>query len=224
MLLLAADTSGKDGSIALVRGEAGGTAEMLESGSLDGGAFSAHLVPQIAALLSRRRFSKKDIGGFVVVSGPGSFTGLRVGLAAIKGLAEVLGKPIAAVSLLEAIALAGGVKGKVTSALDAGRQQIYLGEYQVSEGVALRINESLVRRDEVLQLVRGAVVVTPSSEIAGLVQGAGSSVRLIPAPDLGSIAALGWKKMLAGETVAPESLDANYISRTSVEVVLKGGV
>ena len=124
ILLLAVDTSGKDGSIALVRGEAGGTSEMLESNSLEGGAFSAQLVPQIAALLSRQGFSKKDIGGFVVVSGPGSFTGLRVGLAAIKALAEVLGKPIATVSLLEAIALVAGIKGRVTAALDAGRQQI----------------------------------------------------------------------------------------------------
>lgn len=216
MLLLAADTSSRDGSIALVRGEVGGTCEMLEPRGLDGGAFSAQLVPQIAALLSRHGFSKKDIGGFVVVSGPGSFTGLRVGLAAIKALAEVLGKPIAAVSLLEVIALAAGVKGKVRGALDAGRQQIYVGEYQVSSGAASRIRENLVTRDEFLDLVQGASIVTPSSEIEVLLQGAGIPARQIPAPDLGSIAALGWKKILAGETVEPESLEANYISRTSV--------
>ncbi len=224
MLLLATDTSGKDGRIALVRGNADGTCQLLESSSLDGGAFSAQLVPQIAELLSKHGFGKNDIGGFVLVSGPGSFTGLRVGLAAVKALAEILGKPIAAVSLLEATALASGEKGKVTSVLDAGRQQVYVGEYQISRCVASRINESLATRNEFLDLFREANIVTPSSEIAAVVRGAGISVRLIPAPDLGLVADLGWNKILAGETVAPENLEANYISRTHAEVLLKGGL
>lgn len=71
MLLLVADTSGKDGGIALVRGAANRTSQLLESRTLDGGAFSAQLIPQIAALLSKHGFGKKDVGGFVVVSGPG---------------------------------------------------------------------------------------------------------------------------------------------------------
>ena len=229
MLLLAVDTSGKDGSIALVRGEADGTCELLESTRLDGGAFSAQLVPQIAALLFRRGFSKKDIGGFVVVSGPGSFTGLRVGLAAIKALAEVLAKPIAAVSLLEAVALAGGLKGRVTAALDAGHQQVYVGEYEISEhrvsaGTACRINENLVTRDGFLDILRGANMVTSSSELAVLAQEAGIPLRVVAAPDLAFISALGWTKMLAAETVLPENLEANYISRANVEVLSKGGV
>jgi len=70
---------------------------------LAGGAFSAQLVPQIAALLEKHGYSKHDLGAFAVASGPGSFTGLRVGLAAIKALAEALQKLIAAVSLLEAV-------------------------------------------------------------------------------------------------------------------------
>ncbi len=109
MLLLAADTSGKHGSIALARCGPESACEVIEVVPLEGGTFSAQLVPQIAALLTKHGFSKTDIGGFAVVSGPGSFTGIRVGLAAIKALAEVLEKPIAAVSLLEAIAVSGGV-------------------------------------------------------------------------------------------------------------------
>ena len=105
MLLLAVDTSGKNGSIALARVTPGQSEiEVLEVVPLAGGAFSAQLVPQIAALLEKHGHSKSDLGGFAVVSGPGSFTGLRVGLAAIKALAEVLQKPIVAVSLLEAVA------------------------------------------------------------------------------------------------------------------------
>src|ERR1700681_5064112 len=103
MLLLAADTSGKHGTIALAQCAGEGCA-VIEVVPLEGGTFSAQLVPQIAALLTKHGFNKTDMGGFAVVSGPGSFTGVRVGLAAIKALAEVLQKPIAAVSLLDAIA------------------------------------------------------------------------------------------------------------------------
>ncbi len=222
MLLLTANTSGRDGSIGLVRGEADGICDLLESKRLNGGAFSAQLVPQIAALLSQHEFTKKDIGGFVVVSGPGSFTGLRVGLAAIKALAEVLAKPITAVSLLEAIAMESGIKGTVMAALDAGRQQVYVGEYEISYESARRINESLVTGEEFLQLLPGANIVTPSSELAELTKGAGIHSQVIAAPDLRSIAALGWRKMLAGETLLPEDLEANYISRTHAEVLSTG--
>src|SRR5579859_3210505 len=103
MLILGVDTSGKDGSIALVKFEQG-SVRALEVVGLEGGTFSAQLVPQISDALNRHALSKCDIDGFAVVSGPGSFTGLRVGLAAVKGLSEVLRKPLAAVSLLEAVA------------------------------------------------------------------------------------------------------------------------
>ena len=89
MLILAADTSGKQGSIALAECGTGGCS-VVEIVPLTGGTFSAQLVPQIAALLEKHGHSKSDLGGFAVASGPGSFTGLRVGLAAIKALAEVL--------------------------------------------------------------------------------------------------------------------------------------
>src|SRR5215469_18552532 len=113
MLLLSADTSGKHGSIALVRCHENGSCQSNEVVPLLEGTFSAQLVPQIASLLSKHGLSKKDIGGFAVTTGPGSFTGLRVGLAAIKALAEVLAKPIAAVSLLEAVAVAAATRGTI---------------------------------------------------------------------------------------------------------------
>src|SRR5215470_6901690 len=102
MLILGVDTSGKNGSIALVEFE-GEASQTLGVVSLEGGTFSAQLVPQISALLSKHNLTKRHIDAFAVASGPGSFTGLRVGLAAVKALAEVLQKPIAAVSLLEVV-------------------------------------------------------------------------------------------------------------------------
>ena len=97
MIVLAVDSSGKEGSLALARAKSS-TLEIVEVVNLEGGNFSARLVPQMAALLSKHSLARGDLAGFAVTVGPGSFTGLRVGLAAVKGLAEALEKPIAAVS------------------------------------------------------------------------------------------------------------------------------
>src|SRR4051812_32733689 len=101
MLLLAVDTSGRNGSLALVRAEEH-SFETLAIESLEGRMYSAQLIPALENALKKTRLSTKDLDGFAVASGPGSFTGLRVGLSTIKGLAEVTGKAIAAVSVLEA--------------------------------------------------------------------------------------------------------------------------
>src|SRR5436853_7929248 len=146
MLLLAADTSGKHGSITLGRCETDGACDALEVVALAGGTFSAQLVPQIAALLTKHNFDMQQIDAFAVASGPGSFTGLRVGLAAIKALAEVLAKPIAAVSLLEAVSVAGQSHGRVMAALEAGRGEVYAGEYEVAERAEM-LNERLLTKD-----------------------------------------------------------------------------
>src|SRR5438067_13577464 len=159
MLVLGVDTSGKYGGIALAKCEPDQSCDIFEVVSLAGGTFSAQLTPKIAELLEKHHFQKKDIGAFAVVSGPGSFTGLRVGLAAVKALAEVLAKPIAAVSLLEAVAMAGGVEGDVIAALDAGRNEVYAGEYEVG-ATSKRHSERLLTREEFLEAAIAKTVIT----------------------------------------------------------------
>jgi tRNA threonylcarbamoyladenosine biosynthesis protein TsaB len=222
MLLLAADTSGKHGSIALARGDAR-SFEPLEVVPLAGGTFSAQLVPQIADLLSRHRFSKNDLDAFVVASGPGSFTGLRVGLAAIKGLAEVLRKPIAAVSLLEVLVVAGNLEGSVVAALDAGRGEVYAGEYEAGGASARLERESLLNEEEFVALARGklAVVVTPDKPALEWAHKHGLQALLVEHPRSDALARIGLKKLLAGETVAPAELEANYIRRSDAEIFAK---
>jgi len=229
MLLLAADTSGKHGSIALARLPQQSTShqdseqiEVIETVPLAGGTFSAQLVPQIAALLSKHGFKKEDIGAFAVASGPGSFTGLRVGLAAIKALAEVLGKPIAAVSLLEAVSVAGQSQGRVMAVLDAGRGEVYAGEYEVAERAEM-LNERLLTKDEFAASAEGWTVVTPDQSIADMARSAGLAVRQVERPRSDAIARLGWQKIRAGETVSPEELEANYIRRSDAEIFSKSG-
>src|SRR5580704_16515929 len=221
MLLLAADTSGKHGSIALARCETGTHCEVIEVVPLDGGTFSAQLVPQIAALLAKHSFTKQDVGGFAVVTGPGSFTGLRIGLAVIKALAEVLAKPIAAVSLLEAIAVAGAAHGRVTAVLDAGRGDVYAGEYEVTSSGARLNGEKLLSRSELIESAADSIVLTNDKRLIEAGRSAGLQVKEIELPRSDVIARLGWKKILAGEIVSPGELDANYIRR-SAEIFSKG--
>ncbi len=73
-------------------------------------------MPAISSLLGQNGFDKKDVGGFVVVSGPGSFTGLRVGLATVKGLCEVLRKPLATVSMPVAAKCTSAITGFLLAA------------------------------------------------------------------------------------------------------------
>ena len=226
MLLLVTDTSGKNGSVALAQaGEAmsAGKVQVIENVPLSGGTFSAQLVPQIAALLAKHGFKKTDIGAFIVVSGPGSFTGLRVGLAAIKGLAEILRKPIVAVSLLELIALASGNEGKVLSALDAGRGEVYAGEYEVTREVAHVLREQLISKSELLSAGVSSLISTPDATLAGMARDAGLNVFKIETVSVRMIAQLGWGKLRDGETVTPEQLEANYIRRTDAEIFAKTG-
>jgi tRNA threonylcarbamoyladenosine biosynthesis protein TsaB len=219
-LILAVDTSSRNGSIALAQSE-GEDCSVVELVPLMGGTFSAQLVPQIAALLKKHSFSKHDIGGFAVASGPGSFTGLRVGLAAIKGLAEVLAKPIAAVSLLEGLAIAAGVPGKVTAVLDAGRGEVYAGTYEVSGKTARRLEENLLSRAEFLNAILNSNIVTPDPTIAAETRNAGARVIEVAPIRSDAIAPVGWKKIRAGDTISAEELEANYIRRSDAEIFSK---
>ena len=226
MLILAIDTSWKHGSLALVRGD-GESFELLETASLTGGAFSAELVPQIASALARRNIRKQEIDGFAAVSGPGSFTGLRVGLAAIKGLVEVLKKPIATVSVLEALAITSGLSGRVFAALDAQRGEVFMGEYRVEQKTLQATSlhpESLLTREAFLAaLPVGSTVVTPDASIAALAFPAGTELRQIERPDAAAVARIGLRKVLAGQTVSVEALDANYVRRSDAEIFSKPG-
>jgi tRNA threonylcarbamoyladenosine biosynthesis protein TsaB len=221
MILLAVDSSGREGSLALAR--AGDSAlEIVEIVNLDGGNFSAQLVPQIAALLAQHRFTHRDLGGFAVAVGPGSFTGLRVGIAAIKGLAEALEKPIAAVSRLEAVARASEKQGSVIAALDAGRRQAFVGEYEFSTESTSRAKGHLLSWEELAVVAAGRPVLTPDKNLAEALRQLGANVVEIHNPRADIIARLGWKKLLAGDIADVATLEANYIRRTDAEILIYG--
>jgi tRNA threonylcarbamoyladenosine biosynthesis protein TsaB len=223
MLLLSLDTSGREGSMALARALPD-TLETLDLVSLAGGAFSARLIPELALLLERNTLQKGDLGGLVVISGPGSFTGLRVGLAAIKGLAEILQIPIAAVSMLEVVATRATSEGPVIAALDAGRREVYVGEYELARSEPKLVGESLVSREQFLALLDahpGAELISPCPDLCQLAS-LHLHVRQIDWPDAGRVARTGFRKLRSGNTSSPETLEANYIRRPDAEISPSG--
>src|SRR5271157_6041406 len=107
-LLLAIDTCGPSGSVALGR-LSGQFVEILGQIELAGRSYSATLVAAVEELLVRGGVTLREVGAIVAVNGPGSFTGVRVGLSAVKGLAEGAQIRVLAVSRLEVFAAASGV-------------------------------------------------------------------------------------------------------------------
>jgi tRNA threonylcarbamoyl adenosine modification protein YeaZ len=122
MLVLGVDTCGPSGTVALARVGVG-RVELLGQAELAGKRYSATLVSAVEGLLNGHGVKLADVGAIVVVHGPGSFTGVRVGLSAVKGLAEPGQIPVVAVSRLAVLAAKAGVG---SAALDAHRHEVFL--------------------------------------------------------------------------------------------------
>ena len=226
MFILGIDTTGKSGGVTLAQGD-DAAFRVIASAPISDGTFSAQLVPTVAEMLGNYGFSARDIAGFAVASGPGSFTGLRIGLSAVKGLAEVLHKPIATVSVLEALASRSEARGPVVAALDAGRAEAFVGLYVVDpeRKSVTCLDESLRSNAELLEHIESTpqpILVTSDESVAQLVSATRAVVELVARPDSELIARLGLRKLLRGETVAVEALDANYLRRSDAEIFSKG--
>jgi tRNA threonylcarbamoyladenosine biosynthesis protein TsaB len=223
MLILGIDTSGKSGGVTLAEAEHADF-RVLGSSPIAGGTFSAQLVPTVAAQLQQNNRRVCQIDALAVVSGPGSFTGLRVGLSAVKGLAEVLEKPIVTVSLLEALASLSPQNGQVIAALDAGRSEVFFGVYELQKGAAAVIAEQLLTDHEFLEEVRRSdrAVITSDESVAHKLADARIEVNFTQRPDSTLVAKIGARKLAAGDTTSVEALDANYLRRSDAELFFKG--
>jgi tRNA threonylcarbamoyladenosine biosynthesis protein TsaB len=128
-LILAVDTTGNPGSIALVAEDSGSAYQVIEEVQLDSPeGFGQVLFGEIDALLARAGAGVRDLAAFASASGPGSFTGVRIGLAAAKGLGEATGRPVIAVSNLQALAFYGSALLRAV-VMDARRGEVYGAVY-----------------------------------------------------------------------------------------------
>ena len=220
MVVLAVNTSGGHGTVALCRGDAARFG-VLGLTSLEGGTYSARLIPAIGDLLHSAGLTKSQIDGLVVVDGPGSFTGLRVGLSTVKALCEILQKPLATVSMLEALAITYGNEGEtVTAVLDAGRGEVYVGEYRVGSACASRMQHSIEKLEAFVKRTHSipSRIVTTFPKLAGALAASSAAATVIDPLEADAIAQIGLRKLLAGETADPRTLDANYIRRSDAEL------
>jgi tRNA threonylcarbamoyladenosine biosynthesis protein TsaB len=240
MLILAVDTSTRTGSAALLRD----TEVIAEVSGYEEEPYSSRLFRDVALLQDRAGFRIKEIDVFAVAAGPGSFTGLRVGLTAVKAWSEIHGKPIAAISGLEAIASEhpeGGHGGTTTAAflapfLDGRRGQIFGAIYRRiagnGGGLVLDSEESILSVDEFLLLVKerpaGRVqLVSPTPEVLPADRMRGFPPETQPvrvsaalAPAIGR---LGFECAKRGELIDAIRLDANYVRRSDAESKWKDG-
>lgn len=224
MNILAFDTATQSCSIALMTdGKL-----VAESTSAVKGTHTRRLMPMIDRLLSRVEIPMDDLDGFAATVGPGSFTGLRIGISTLKGLAAATQKPIVGVSTLEVLAhQCSGDTEIINPVLDARKNEVYYSLYRRTlEGpVALTSERSgtpedlaatiespctfigdgvSVYRDEIRALLGQYAFFAPESE--NVIQAA-------------VVAALGFKRLSAGNVDDPMVIAPHYIRRSDAEKV-----
>jgi tRNA threonylcarbamoyladenosine biosynthesis protein TsaB len=215
MLTLAVDTTADWGSIAVA--DENGTKEEIELSAPRG--FSHVLFGAMGELLKRHSLTAEDVQLFAGASGPGSFTGVRVGLAAIKGLAETLARPAVAVSNLEALA-AFGRNPRRAVVIDAHRGEVFAALYDSAGG---GIPESVVVLQAFAELTgsRAFDWISQDDHILALAP-AGAEPIKAPRTIAGTIARIAIQKFLRGSGGDPAVIEANYVRRSDAELLWKG--
>jgi tRNA threonylcarbamoyladenosine biosynthesis protein TsaB len=193
VILLAVDTSAERGGIALWNN---GDVEERTLSAPDG--FSRILFGEIESFLAASATALDRVDAFAAASGPGSFTGVRVALSAMKGLAEACERPLFAVSNLQALAWYGSAELRAP-VLDARRGEIFGGLYDAS--LQPRREEVAAAREAFLAaLPAGAEVIEARESVAG------------------AVARIAAARYDAGERPDPAAADANYVRRADAEL------
>ena len=220
-MLLSLNTCGNTASVALGVAQRDGV-KILATAELAVRTYSARLIPEIAALLQEQQATMSDIEAVVVVNGPGSFTGIRVGVSTAKGLSEGAGIPLIAVSRLALLAHASGLP-HVLAAVDAGRGDFYVGEYR--NGTSL--GETLMTAEQTVTAATqpgAGVLVCDESRAGDASASACTALALcgpiyVQPPDAAEALRFAMTRFHARDFDDPETLDANYLRRSDAEVV-----
>ena len=232
MIVLAIDTSEARGSIAVLQDRA--LLQVVPHTSAE--EYSSWLLPAVDLALQASKTTLGEVDVFVAASGPGSFTGVRIGLTTIKAWSEVFNKPIVAVSRLEAVAAQSErVSPYLASFIDAQRGQIFGALYIRDENGLTLVEQEMAASPEVFmdwvdQRTAGNEVAWISTDPDTLAQhsewqgraAGGEKIQCVPcilAPLIGKMA---FHRALHGDLQDSLSVDANYVRRSYVEVFQKG--
>ena len=225
-LILAIETATRAGSVALARG-----GEILGSASGDPSAsHSKDLIETIEGVLARGEVKLSEVDLFAAAEGPGSFTGLRIGLATIKSFAVCTGRSCVGVSTLAAIARAAGNSETIVSLLPAGRGELFAQMFSINEGQVSEL-------DQAAHLSLKAILEKYGDQSELLWAGEGARLnaeslrgwatdhdigewRIAPtAAQLAtSISALALNSYRDGDTVTPNELRAVYVRASDAEI------
>jgi tRNA threonylcarbamoyl adenosine modification protein YeaZ len=199
--------------------------------------YSSWLLPAVEGVLKAAGLKMKDVEVYAAACGPGLFTGVRVGLTTVKAWSEVYGRPIAAVSRLEALAAQSKEETAFVAAIvDAQRQQVFGALYQRNGNGWQRIgDEAVIAPEQFVEWVGETVGnqhvawVSPDMErVAGVPAWAaraanGDSVVRVEARFAATIGRIGYEMALEKRFTDALVLDANYVRRTDAEIFWKGG-
>jgi tRNA threonylcarbamoyladenosine biosynthesis protein TsaB len=213
MLLLGIDTCGPSGTVALARLD-GTNAESIDQAQLAGRTYSATLVSTVQEVLLRHNVGLDEIGGLVVVTGPGSFTGVRVGLSAAKGLGEGSGVPVVGVSRLAVIAAASGIP---SAALDAHRGEIFL---RLEASGAVPAQELLAGAGELASMAPPVQIAICDEAASALLRQAWPVARQVASltPTAMDAIRLAIPEVTAGRFAELALLDGHYLRRSDAEI------
>jgi tRNA threonylcarbamoyladenosine biosynthesis protein TsaB len=204
------DSQPKDlGTVALARLDAGSPAILAQT-ELPGKTYSAQLIPAIRELLAAHNATIAEIATIIVTSGPGSFTGIRIGLSSAKGLAEAHSIPILAVSRLAVLACKAR---KQAAALDASRHEFYFRDPSANPV------EQLLARD---QFAGHASVLGPELAVCeeSLLTSA-AAATLVPPPTAADALQFALPRLRVRDYDDPVTLDGNYLRRSDAEIFSK---
>jgi tRNA threonylcarbamoyladenosine biosynthesis protein TsaB len=216
LLLLSIDACGSLGTVVLARLTSDNLGILAQT-ELPGKTWSARLVPAIRELLAAHNAAVADIATIVVTNGPGSFTGIRIGLSTAKGLAEPTSIPILAVSRLAVLAHKAQASNRQAraAALDASRGEFYFGDYSASPEESLLTRDSFLERTTAL----GPQLAICEPSILALAPAA----TRVPPPTAADALYFSLARLRARAFDDPLLLDGNYIRRSDAEIFSKPG-
>lgn len=214
MLLLSIDTCGPLGSVALARADADEPV-LLAQTELPGKTYSAQLVPAIRELLAAHNIDSAQVEAIVVTNGPGSFTGIRIGLATAKGFAEARQIPIVAVSRLAVLVDKAHPKKREmrAAALDASRGEFYFRDASATP------QEQLLTRAPFLE--RAAVLGSQLAVCEDAIHAAAPSATVVAPPTAADALRFALPRLRAHDYTDPVTLDGNYLRRSDAEIFSK---